>query len=437
MQVTRNNVSPTEVNLSITADAKELQPIKDAVVKRLGRDLKLPGFRPGKAPEHLLEKNINPANLENEFLQLAVSHFYEQAATKELIRPIGTPKVSLKKFVPYTTLEFDITIAVIGQVTLGDYKKIKKAKPQASVTAEDVNGVLASLARRAAEKVSVDRAAKNSDEVLIDFAGVDSKGEPINGAAAKDYPLVLGSDSFIPGFEEQIVGMKPGEHKSFPISFPKDYQVAALAGKKATFTVDLKTVNELIEPKIDDSFAPKVSPLKTLKELKEDIKQQLLYEAQTNINRQYENEILKDIADKSKVAIPKELVDEQITRNEEGERQNLLYRGQTWQEHLAEEGVTEEEHRERQRPTAEETVKVSLVLSEIARAEGVMVTPEELEVRITLLKGQYTDQKMRDELDKPENRQEISARLHAEKTIEKILSYVTQTKPAAKPKAKK
>lgn len=432
MQVSRENPSPTEVKLTITATAAEMEPIKVATVKRLGRDVKLPGFRPGKAPEHLLEKNLNAATLENEFLQLAISHFYEQAATKEGVRPIGTPKVALKKFVPFSVLEFEIVIAVIGKITLGDYKKVKKVRPQATVTADDVTGVLKSLARRAADKNSVDRPAKNGDEVIIDFAGSDAKGAPINGADAKDYPLVLGSNSFIPGFEEEIVGLKPGEHKSFDITFPKAYQVSSLAGKKATFTVDVKSVNELVEPKIDDSFAPKVSPFKTLKELEEDVKKQLVYEAQTELNKQFENEVLKEIADKSKVEIPKELVDEQIARNEEAERRNILYRGQTWQEHLAEEGVTEEEHRERQRPQAEETVKVSLVLSEIARAEGVTVTEDDLNVRITLLKGQYTDSKMREELDKPENRQEIAARLHAEKTIDKLLSYVVKPSAAKK-----
>lgn len=438
MNVKRTNPSPTEVVLTVTAEAAEMAPIKEAAIKRLGKDLKLQGFRAGKAPLNLIEKSLNPAELENEFLQLAIGYFYEQAAVSENLRPIANPEVSLKKFVPYTTVEFEAKVAVIGEIKLGDYKQIKKQRPQASVTEADVKGVMSTLARRVAEKQTVDRAAKTGDEVLIDFSGVDSKGEPIAGADAKSYPLVLGSDSFIPGFEDKIIGMKPGESKSFDITFPKSYQVTALAGKKATFTVNLIQVSELIEPKIDDTFAPKVGPFKTLKELKEDIKKQLVYEAQVDLNRKFEDEILKEIASKSKVAIPKALVDEQIARNEENERRNLTYRGQTWQEHLAEEGVTEEEHHERQRPTAEDTVKVSLVLSEIARVEGVSVTDEDVDIRITLLKGQYTDQKMREELDKPENRQEIAARLHAEKTVEKIMGYVsTAPAPKSAPKKKK
>jgi trigger factor len=425
MRVKRDDLSTTEVSLIITADDKEMKPIKDSVVKRLGRELKLPGFRPGKAPENLIEKNLNQATLENEFLQLAIGYFYEQAAIQEKLRPVGNPEVALKKFVPFTTLEFEAKVEVVGAIVLSDYKKIKKTKPKANVTAAEIEGVIKTLVRRVAEKKTVERAAKLGDEVVIDFKGVDDKGEPINGADGKDYPLVLGSQSFIPGFEEEIVGLKTGSTKSFDIKFPKDYQAKTLAGKKATFTVDIKQVSEVIEPKIDDAFAVSVGPFKNLAELKADIKKQLTYEAQSDINKNFENEILSEIAVKSKLDVPASLIDEQVSRNEEAERRNLTYRGQTWQEHLEEEGVTEEEHRIRQRPAAEETVKVSLVLSEIARAEGVTVSDEELDIRLTLLKGQYTDAKMREELDKPENRQEIAARLHAEKTIEKILSYIT------------
>jgi trigger factor len=209
------------------------------------------------------------------------------------------------------------------------------------------------------------------------------------------------------------------------VTFPKDYGVAALQNKKVTFAVRIHKVQEMVLPKTDDTFAAQAGPFKTLADLKKDIKQQLVLERSQEGNRAFENEVLVAVAEKSDVEIPKALVDDQIERSERDERQNLTYRGQTWQEHLEEEGITEEEHRERNRATAEQSVKMGLILSEIATLEGIEVTPEELEVRIQLLKGQYQDLKMREELDKPEAAQDIINRLMTEKTLAQLVNYAT------------
>ena len=177
---------------------------------------------------------------------------------------------------------------------------------------------------------------------------------------------------------------------------------------------------------MDDEFATKAGPFKTLAELKADVKKQLTTEQETNAERDYQNRLVQAIADKSSVDIPETLVTDQILSMEEEEKRNLTYRGQTWQEHLKEEGVTEEQHRERNRSQAAERVKGGLVLSEIAEAEGLKVTPEELEIRIQILKGQYQDDAMRAELDKQENQQDIANRILTEKTLEKLTSYAAK-----------
>ena len=308
-------------------------------------------------------------------------------------------------------------------MTLPDYKKIKLAKTEAKIDEAQVKEVVESLRSRLADKKEVTRAAKDGDEVTIDFKGVDAKGEAVNGAEGKDYPLQLGSNSFIPGFEPAVVGVKPGESKTFTIPFPKDYGVKALQGKKVTFTITANKIEELVLPKIDDDFASKAGPFETLKDLKADIKRQLTIEKQNELDRTYETELLRAIAKKTKVAIPDSVIDEQVERAEQDERQNLVYRGQTWQEHLDGEGVTEEDHRKRNRPDAEEQVKIGIILGAIGDKEEITVTPEELEIRLQLLKGQYTDAKMHEELDKPEGRQDIAARLRSEKIITKLTQY--------------
>jgi trigger factor len=423
MHIQREQKKPTQTHLTITAAAEDLLPIKNHVLGHFKKSAKVPGFRPGKAPLSLIEKNIDQKALSDEFLEHAVNDLYRKALEQEKIRPIAAPEVQLKKFVPFTTLEFEADVETVGEIKLADYKTLKLAKTPVTVSAKDVNEVMTNLQKRLAERSEVKRAAKEGDEVIIDFAGSDEEGKPISGADGKDYPLNLGSKSFIPGFEDNILDMKAGEEKEFKVTFPKDYGVAELQSKKVTFKVTAKKVQELKEPKLDDELAKKAGPFKTVAELKADIKTQLKAEREREAQNQYENKLIQQIVEKSTVQIPEVLIEEQAQRLEDEEKRNLVYRGQTWQEHLDAEGVTEEEHRKRHKPDAELRVKAGLILSEIADREQLSVEPEELEIRLQMLKGQYKDPSMQTELDKPENQQEIAAQLLTEKTIAKLVDY--------------
>lgn len=428
MQVKSTKQSDTQVKLTVVPSPSELIALKNEVLLHMSkRHTNVPGFRSGKAPLSLVEKNIDSGQLQTEFLDTSINELFMRAVESENLKPIDQPTVTIKKFVPYTELEFDVELEVIGDLVLADYQKIKLAKKQIEITATDVNEVLKALRQRAADKSDVSRAAKAGDEVTIDFSGIDTKtNEPVNGATSKDFPLILGSDAFIPGFEKNVVGLKAGEEKTFDLVFPKDYSVATLRSRKVTFTISVKKVQELKELPLDDNFAQKVSPMKTLKDLKVDIKKQLQIENQTKADRAYENELLMKITEASSVSIPKKLIDEQIERSEIEEKQNLAYRGQTWQEHLSEEGVSEEEHRERNRSVAEHSVKASLILSEIAKKEKIPVSLEEIDVRIQILKGQYQDPQTQGELDKPENRQTIANQILTEKTFEFLVKTASK-----------
>jgi len=277
-----------------------------------------------------------------------------------------------------------------------------------------------------AERKEVARPARDGDEVVIDFAGKDAKGEPVAGADGKDYPLVLGSKTFIPGFEENVVGLKVGDSKEFDVTFPADYQAAALQNQKVIFSVTAKKISELVPPKLDDDFASKVGPFKTLAELKADVKKQLTSEQEFQAEQAYQNELIQKISAKAHVDVPESLITDQIMRAEEEEKRNLAYRGQTWAEHLKAEGITEEVHRERQRPEAIERVKAGLVLSEISEVEGIDVSQEEIEERLKVLREQYSDPAMQAELNKPEARRDIANRILTEKTIAKLTEYASK-----------
>jgi trigger factor len=427
MQVTKEQLNPTTIKLTINADQALLDSTKTHVLGDLSKNVKIAGFRPGKAPANLVEKQVDPAVLQSEFLDHVVNRLYVDAVQQEGIRPVAQPQVSVTKFVPFTELEITAEVEAVGEITLPDYTKIKVAKTPVSVTAKDVDEIISNLRARGATKVDVTRAAKLGDEVTIDFTGTDAKTkEPIAGADGTDYPLQLGSKTFIPGFEEEVVGLKAGGEKSFMITFPADYGAAELQNRKVNFAITAKAVKELQEPKLDDAFAASVGPFKTVAELKADIKKQLIVERQQEADRSYDNQVLEKIANKSTIAIPQTLVEEEIDRIEEEEKRNTVYRGQTWQEHLDAEGLTAEQHREKQRAGAELRVKAGLVLSEISAREKITVSPEELEIRVQLLKGQYQDPAMLAELDKPENRRDVLSRMLTEKTLDTLRSIAAK-----------
>ena len=426
MQVTKTDNSPTNVTLLISGDAPELAKIKDHVLGHFVKQVRVPGFRAGKAPLNMVEKNVDPARLNDEFIEHSLNELFRSAVAQLKLRPVGQPEITIKKFVPYTQLEFEAKIDTVGKIKIPNYKTIKLPKKKAEVTAKDVTDVIENLRKQAAERNDVDRAAKAGDEVWIDFKGVDSKGEPVAGAEGKAYPLILGSNTFIPGFEDNLVGAKPGEDREFTVSFPKDYGVTALQSKKVTFSVHVNSVQEVVLPKVDDEFAAKAGPFTSLKDLKSDIKKQVQSEKQYQVDRDYENQLIQKVTDKAEVDIPESLVENQLMRMEEEEKQNLTYRGLTWQEHLNQEGITEEEHRNRHRADAEARVKAGLVLSEISDQEGIDVMPEELEIRVQMLKGQYQDPQMQAQLERPESRQDIAARMLTEKTILKLVDYASK-----------
>ncbi len=424
MHVTKKNLSDTKVKLTLVADTALLEAEKNKTLKQFAENVKIQGFREGKAPLNMVEKSVDPARLQSEFLEHAVNRLYLAALDHEKLRPVAPPDVKITKFVPFETLEVEAEVDVVGEIKLADYKKIKLTADKVTVDAKEVDEVIANLRTREAEKKDVDRAAKDKDEVWIDFKGVDAKTkEEIKGADGKDYPLLLGSNTFIPGFETNLVGMKSGDEKTFVLSFPKDYGVKALQNRKVEFTVTAKKVQEVIEPKLDDALAAKVGPFKTVAELKSDIKKELAARKEADAEQKYTDDLITKIAEKSKVAIPEILITEQIDRLEQEQRQNLMYRGQTWQEWLESEGITEEKFRTDARPMAELRVKAGLILSEIAEAENIEVTPEELEVQIQILKARYQDPQMQAELAKPEGRRTIASRILTDKTVTKLKEY--------------
>ncbi len=426
MQVARIKSSDNNVTFSVVATTNELDKMKTHVLGHFQNSVKVPGFRPGKVPAAVLEKHLDANELQTRFLQEIVEQMYTQAVQELQLRTLEQPKISIKKFVPFSVLEFEAEVSVFGEIKVADYKKIKKSLPVITITDAEVDKVIASLQTRLADKKDVNRASKDNDQIWIDFQGSNSKGQPIKGVTGTNYPLQLGSDTFIPGFESNLVGVKAGDSKSFTLTFPKDYHLKTLAGKKVTFDVRIIKVQSVTLPKLNNAFAAQAGPFKTINELRKDIKSQLSQERQRQARQDFESELIQEITAKSQLKTPKVMVDDQLERMLKDLQQNLTYRGQTLSEFLQSEEKTEQEYKnEVMRPEAEARVKASLVLSEIAESENVTVTPEEVNSRIQALKSQYQDKQMQVELDKPEGRRDITARLITEKTIQLLVNLAT------------
>jgi trigger factor len=413
----------TKATLTIKADEKDLADIKRVVLNNLRPKIKSDGFRPGKAPDSIVEKQIGANQVQQEVMEAAINRFYGMAGNSEKLKPLSRPTIDLVKFVAYTELEFTAEVELLPPIKLGDYKKKPAAPKPAKVTKKEVDEALERLAMQMAEKKEVKRAAKNGDEVIIDFKGTDAKGELVKGAESKEYPLTLGSDSFIPGFEPELIGLKAGEEKTFTITFPKEYHSKILAGTKVTFEIKVHKVNELVAPKFDDEFAAANSPFKTMEELRADAERQLEDEKQQQIDKDYRQKVVSKVVDESKLELPEGLVD-RVEQDMKAEfERELAQRNSTTKEYMQQQDLTQKQLDKETRENAEKRAKTSLVLTEIAEAEGLKVSVEELEKIIADYKQMYgSDEKIAAELDKPEVRQDIAAQALTEKTVDFLAS---------------
>lgn len=426
MHVTSNNISETKLELVIQLESDDLNSVKTIVLQKLKHQVKVPGFRAGKAPLSVVEKQVDSSKLQGDVLQESVNTYYQKAIKADGIKVLSNPEIEITKFVPYTDLEFKAKVDVMPSVKLANYKTIKRDKPKVTVTKSEIDEVISNLLKKSAKKVPADRKAKTGDEVIIDFEGFNVKKEKVAGASGKDYPLELGSNSFIPGFEDGLVGLKKGDKKSLDLEFPKKYHAKNLAGTKITFEVEVKEVNEIVTPKADDKFAESLGPFKTLEELKKDIKAQLTEQKLMEESNKVKDSIVEELVKKSKFEIPEVLVTDQVAMLEHDFNQNLAYRGITLPEYLKQEGFENADKWKQSelRPQAERRVSVGIILAEVADKEGLQVDEAEVSARISQYKTQYSSQAS--EFDNPEMQREVVSRILTEKTVDRLFDLSTK-----------
>lgn len=423
MKTTVKNLSDTKVQLTITLDAEALADAEQVALVKLSKTAKVPGFRKGKVPASVAAKHVDPQALQEQLLDDAISKAVAESFLAEKIQAIDRPMVDIKKYVPGDLLEFTAEVEVLPPVKLGDYKKLGKKIEKVSVTEDEINDVIERMRTGLAEKQEVTRAAKDGDETLIDFIG--KKGDvPFDGGTGTDYTLVLGSNQFIPGFEEGIVGHKAGETFDLNLEFPKDYHAKELAGEKVVFTTTLKKVSEVVPPKADDEFAKKAGEFKTFKELKANIESEITTQKEREAADKLKDELINALIEKSTVVAPDALVADQMRSIEQDFSQNLMYRGVDLHTYLEANGFKDEEDwREREvKPAATKRVQASLVLNELGKAENVTATDAEIDEHVEVHKRQYANNpEVLKQFETPEVRRDIANHYVTEKTIERLV----------------
>lgn len=424
MKTTVKQLSPTKVSLTITLGKSELEAAEQVALTKLAREIKVPGFRKGKVPASVAAKHVDPNLLAQQTADDALSKAVAEAFLAEDIQALDRPEVELKKFVPGQEMEFTAEAEILPKVKLGDYKKLGVKLAEAKVTADDISEVIERMRDGMSEKAEVERAAKDGDEVTIDFVG--KKGNvPFDGGTAENYDLKLGSNSFIPGFEEGIVGKKIGETFDLTLNFPKDYHVADLAGQEVVFTTTLKKVHELTKPKLDDEFAKKAdNRLSTLKELKDDIKSELTKQKEREASDKLKNGLVEKLIEISDIPVPQLLLDDQSRSIEQDMTQNLMYQGLTIEQYILNKQFKDREewHAKEVIPAAEKRVKAGLALAELSKVEKVEATADELAEHINLYKSQYANNpEMAKRFDEPEAQRDIANRLLTEKTVDRLV----------------
>lgn len=418
MKTKAKKLSDSRVEITVTLDAKDLAKAREKALEKLAKEVKVEGFRKGKVPAEVAAKFIPDNDLNTETIDIAVRTTVIEAFQKEEKSPLILPSVNVTKYVPGESAEYTATADIIPEIKLGDYKNLGVKRAEAKVAAKDVDAILDNIASSFAEKKVVKRAAKLTDEVIIDFVG-KKDGKAFEGGSAKDYHLVLGSQSFIPGFEDGIVGHEVGDKFDLKLTFPKDYGVAELAGAKTVFEVLLKQVNEVTKAKIDDEMAKKCGPFKTLDELKDDIKKNLAAQNEHRTEEKFKDDLIKALVKKSKVPAPEILIDDQMRIIRDDITRNATARGMELEEFIKANGETMESWEKEARKVAEERVKASLALQTLAVEQKITVSDESVAAKIAELKDVYKKSpEALKSLKDPNVKMDIKNRLTIEATLD-------------------
>lgn len=375
------------VALTVEVSAEDFEAAVEKAYRKQRGSIRVPGFRPGKAPRKIIENMYGKGVFYEEAVNEALPDAYSAAVKEQELEVVGYPEVELLS-VNQEGFSFKATVAVYPEVTLGQYKGVEAPKAEVSVSDEDVENRIKEMADRNSRMVSVDdRAVIKGDVANIDFEGF-LNGEPFDGGKSDDFDLEIGSGQFVPGFEDQVIGMSISEEKDIDITFPEDYH-ADLAGKAVVFHVKVNAIKVKEVPALDDEFAKDVSEFDTLEELKKDVREKMLSEREEGAKRAFEDAAMTKVAEGIQADIPDAMIDEQARRFVENFRMQLQSQGVPYEQYMKMTGMEEEKLLADAKAPAVGQVRMDLAIAAIVKAEGIEASDEDVEAEYAKMAGQY------------------------------------------------
>lgn len=389
MNVTVERVE-NEATLKITAPAAEVNAGYKKAVQKIADQANIPGFRKGKAPRAIIEMHYGKEAVKQEAFEIVANKAYSEALDQEKLIPVSDPKVEESTFEEGKDMELTIKVTLKPEPELGEYKGLHVEKKEVEVTDEQVDAQIKDMMGRDAKMVVAEEGAviEKGDFAIIDFAGTVD-GEPFSGGEGKGYPLEVGSNSFIPGFEDQLVGLSKGDSTDVEVTFPEDYFVKDLAGKEAIFKVNIQDVKRKELPELNDEYVASKTDFKTVEELRANYKERMQKAAEANAKAEYEHELIDLAVANAKFSVPEIMIEDKISQMVEEMKMSLESRKMSLDMYMQYTGLDMAKIRENQRPVAEENVKTDLVLDAIAKAEDIQVDMVDVDAEIAAISAQH------------------------------------------------
>lgn len=425
--VEKNENNTAKVVLEVEKD--QFQTALDKAYRKVKNNIYIPGFRKGKAPRKIVEGMYGANVFYEDAINLIFPEIWDQATTESELKVVGSPSVSDLNVDEGGNLVLTIECGLYPVATLGQYKGIEAPKAAVTVTDEEVEADIKQLASRNSSISTVERAAQDGDTVIIDFDGY-MDGVAFDGGKGENYTLRLGSGTFIPGFEEQVVGMAAGDEKDVEVTFPADYGTQELAGKPATFKVKVHEVKETLIPELDDEFAKDVSETAdTLDDLRKERREKLEKDKADEAEHNFKNEVIKKAMDNLEVVIPDAMVEAQLDDMMNQYAMNMQSSGFTLEQYAQMMGTTVQGLREQSREGAVQQIRNTLLLEEVAKAEDIHVTDVELEEEYNKMASEYDM-----EVEKVKQYLPLED-LRKEKELQKAMDLIVENAVATEPKA--
>jgi trigger factor len=439
LEVSKKKLKETKVKLSVEIPVKIFEEFKKEALDKLAKQVEVKGFRKGKVPVKVAKKHLEEEKIDQEALQMALPEVYSKVVLDEKIKPVGQPKVEIKQFEENKPVKVDYTVDLLPEIKLPDYKKLKVKKESSELTEKDIEEGMEGLKKRLSDYEEKEGKIEKGDWVEIDFEGT-IKGAKSDQLSSKNHPFIVGEGGFVPGFEKEIIGMKKGQKKSFKLKLPKDHPEKELAGEEVKFEVKINEVKLVKEPTLDE--VAKKMGVKDKKELKEKFKEAQENQKEKEVEKKYEQDLVTSLVNKAEFGVPDALVEQELSRISAQQDQQLAQQGMTKEQYFENYKIDEKEYQEKLKESAEQNVKVALVLNTLAQEEDINPKKAELKKKTEEMISQGMMQggdknELRDQYESDQGQNYVENILRNEQTLKRLKKLNKKDKKKSKKKNKK